>query len=226
MDFEKIKPAVEEIKLSEIQQERIIEACENHKKKSFNYKLWIPVAAAAVVTLVIFSPGFIFRASKSADNMEMESPESGNGFYYNYAADEDMFVVEDYMADGAVSVQSQTVTVEVKSLFNSGVYRKIYSVIPSQFAWLVDCEKYEEWEKSVRATGGMAMLQFVEHFGITREEFNSANEAYEAYLKSTRGGAVNKPSNENEEESEIFNADIIYSFDREKINSYYLADYK
>ena len=225
MDFEKIKPAVEEIKLSEIQQERIIEACENHKKKSFNYKLWIPVAAAAVVTLVIFSPGFIFRASKSADNMEMESPESGNGFYYNYAADEDMFVVEDHMADGAVSAQSQTVTVEVKSLFNSGVYRKIYSVIPSQFAWLVDCEEYEEWEKSVRATGGMAMLQFVEHFGITREEFNSANEAYEAYLKSTRGGAVNKPSNENEEESEIFNADIIYSFDKEKINKYYLADY-
>ena len=226
MDFEKIRPAVEEIKLNEIQQERIIEACENHKKKSFNYKLWIPVAAAAVVTLVIFSPGFIFRASKSADNMEMESPESGNGFYYNYAADEDMFVVEDYLADGAVSVQSQTVTVEVKSLFNSGVYRKIYSVIPSQFAWLVDYEEYEEWEKSVRVTGGMAMLQFVEHFGITREEFNSANEAYEAYLKSTRGSAVNKPSNENEEESEIFNADIIYSFDREKINSYYLADYK
>ena len=145
MDFEKIKPAVEEIKLSEIQQERIIEACENHKKKSFNYKLWIPVAAAAVVTLVIFSPGFIFRASKSADNMEMESPESGNGFYYNYAADEDMFVVEDHMADGAVSAQSQTVTVEVKSLFNSGVYRKIYSVIPSQFAWLVDCDGITEY---------------------------------------------------------------------------------
>ena len=224
MNFEKIKPAVEEIKLTEIQQKRIIEACENHKKKSFNYKLWIPVAAA-VFTLVIFSPGFIFRAGKSSDNME--APENGKGFYYNYAADEDMYVVEDYLADGVVSAQSQTVTVEVKSLFNSGVYRKIYSVIPSQFAWLVDSEEYEKWENTVRITGGMAMLQFVEHFGISREEFNSANEAYEAYLKSTFGGAVNKkPSNENEEELEMFNADIIYSFDREKINSYYLADYK
>ena len=37
MDFEKIKTAVEEIKLSEIQQDRIIEACENHKKK-YMYK--------------------------------------------------------------------------------------------------------------------------------------------------------------------------------------------
>ncbi len=227
MDFEKIKPAVEEIRLSEIQQERIIEACENHRKKSFNYKLWIPVAAAAVFTLVIFSPGFIFRAgSKLADNLAAPESENGKGFYYNYAADEDMYIVEDYLADGAVSAQSQTVTVEVESLFNSGVYRKIYSVIPSQFAWLVDSEEYKKWEKSVRATGGMAMLQFVEHFGISREEFNSANEAYEAYLNSTLGGAISgKPSDEAEEELEIFNADIIYSFDKDTINKYYLADY-
>ncbi len=226
MDFEKIKPAVEEIRLSEIQQERIIEACENHKKKSFNYKLWIPVAAAAVFTLVIFSPGFIFRASKSADNIGA-MPENGKGFYYNYADEEDMYIVEDYLADGVNSAQSQTVAVEVKSLFNSGVYRKIYSVIPSQFAWLVDSEEYEKWEKSVRISGGMAMLQFVEHFGISREEFNSANEAYDAYINSTLGAAtVGIPSDKSEEELEIFNADVIYSFDKDRINEYYLADYK
>lgn len=223
MDFEKIKPAVEEIELSEIQQARIIEACERHKKKSFNYKLWIPVAAALIV--VIFSPGFVFRAGSKAS--DMAAPENGKGFYYNDADEQEVYVAEDYLADGIVSVQSQTVTVEVKSLFNSGVYREIYSVIPSQFAWLVDSVEYKKWEKTVNASGGMAMLQFVEYFGITREEFESANEAYEAYINSTGEIAIGrKPENKAEEKSEIFNAEIIFSFDKEKINEYYLADYK
>ena len=225
MDFEKIRSAVEEIGMSEIQQERIIEACEKHKKKSFNYKLWIPVAAA-VFAVVIFSPGFIFRAgSKESD---MAAPESGNGFkYFADAADEEMYVaVEDYMTQIMASVQNQSTAVEVKSLFNSGVYRKIYSVIPSQFVWLVDSVEYEEWAKTVSVSGGMAMLQFVEYFGISREEFDSANEAYAAYINSTSGSSTDtKPSEKSEEELEIFNADIIYSFDKEKINSYYLADY-
>ncbi|MBR3819679.1 MAG: hypothetical protein IKJ41_11130 [Clostridia bacterium] len=233
MDFEKIKPAVDEIQLSEIRQERIIEACEKHKKKSFNYKLWIPVAVAAMFVVVIFSPGFIFRASKSADNMEAEAPENGKGFGYladSYAGevnDEEIYVaVEDCITQVVVSAQSQTNAVEVKSLFNSGVYRKIYSVIPSQFAWLVDFEEYKKWEKSVSVAGGMAMLQFVEHFGITREEFDYANEAYASYINSTSGCSIlGKPANKSEEELEIFNAEVIYSFDKDRINEYYLADY-
>ncbi len=223
MDFERIKPAVEEIKLSEIRQERIIEACEKHKKKSFNYKLWIPVAAA-VFAVVIFSPGFIFRAgSKAAD---MASPENGKGFY-NYADDQEVYIVEEYLADGVVSLQNQSIAVETKALFNSGVYRKIYSVIPSQFVWLVDYEEYKNWEKTVNVSGGMAMLQFVEHFRITREEFDSANAAYEAYINSMGESALHrKPVNKSEESREIFNAEIIFGFDREEINEYYLADYK
>lgn len=221
MDFEKIKPAVEEIKLSEIQQERIIAVCEKNKKKGFNYKLWIPVAAAVFV--VIFSPGFIFRAgSKSAD---MDAPENGKGFYYNDAAEQEVYVVEDYLADGVISVQNQSSSVETKALFNSGVYRKIYSVIPSQFVWLVDYEEYENWAKTVNVSGGMAMLQFVEHFNITREEFDSANAAYEAYINSMGESALDrKPADKSEESREIFNADVIYSFDSDIINEYYIAD--
>ena len=210
MDFEKLRPAAEEIKLSEIQKERIIEACEKQKRKSFNYKLWIPVAAAAMFVVVIFSPGFIFRAGKSADNAEAEAPEDGKGSVYNYAADEE-YIVEDYLADGVCSVQNQSTAFGTEPLFDSGIYREIYSVIPPQFIWLVDNAEYEKWEKTVSASDGMAMLQFVEHFGITREEFDSANESYQAYINSVG------------EEREIFNADIIYSFDRERINEYYLA---
>lgn len=230
MDFDKIKPAVEEIQLSEFQQEKILEACKKQKRKSFNYKLWIPVAAAAMFAVVIFSPGFLFRASE-ADNMA--APENGKGFYYladDYAdaADEEINIaVEDYITEGIFSAQSQSVSVTVNKLFDSGIYRSIYSVIPSQFAWLVDSEEYEKWEKTVKASDGMAMLQFVEHFGITKDEFNSANEAYKAYIDNAFGGALSsKPQNEAEEVREIFNADVIYNFDRDKINEYYLADYK
>lgn len=227
MDFDKIKPAVEEIQLSEIQQERIIEACKKQKKKSFNYKLWIPVAAAAMFAVVIFSPGFIFRANEA----DMAAPE--NNFQYaagDYAEFDNgkmNIAADDFISEEIFSDQSHTVSVTVKKLFNSGVYRKIYSVIPSQFAWLVDSEEYGNWEKTVKATGGMAMMQFVEHFKITREEFDSANEAYEAYINSTLGDALSgKPENEAEEEHEIFNADVIYSFERKKIDEYYVAVYK
>ncbi len=221
MDFEKIKPAVEEINLSEIQQERIIVACENHKKKRFNYKLWIPVAAAAVFTLVIFSPGFIFRASKSADNMA--SAESGNGF--GYLADSYVGKVNDeeimYNAaeEDCISVQNQSAAIGSSVLFDSGIYREIYSVIPSEFIGLVDSEEYKKWKISVDASGGMAMLQFVEHFGISREDFDAANEAYAASQNEF------KFSSDNPQKTEIFNADIIYTFDRETIDHYYLKQY-
>lgn len=219
MDFEKIKPAVEEIMLSEIQQERIIEACENHKKKRFNYKLWIPVAAA-VFTLVIFSPGFIFRASKSAD--KMASAESGNGFGYladsvGNAADEE--IMYDAAEEDCISVQNQSAAIGSSVLFDSGIYREIYSVIPSEFICLVDSEEYKKWKTSVDASGGMAMLQFVEYFGISREEFDAANEAYAARLNEF------KFSSDNPQKTEIFNADIIYTFNRETIDHYYLESY-
>ena len=221
MDFEKIKPAVEEIIMSEIQQERIIEACENHKKKSFNYKLWIPVAAAAVFTIVIFSPGFIFSASKSADNMA--SPESGNGFLYLEdsinGAVYDKEIIYDAAEEDCLSVQNQSAAVDSDVLFDNGIYREIYSVIPSQFAWLVDSDEYEKWKKSVDASDGMAMLQFVEYFGISREDFDTANEAYEAYLNDINF------SSDNPQKTEIFNADIIYTFSKEEIDHYYLESY-
>lgn len=220
MDFDKIKPAAEEISLDELQKERILAACRKTKRKKNNYKIWIPVAAAAVFAVVLISPGFIFRAKSSNDaaesfnnspladqeigfdaaEQEIFDAESGNGFYYS-------------------------ATLSSASLFGSNGYRRIYSIIPEQFTWLVDSAEYKRWKNGVKASGGMAMLQFVEHFGITREDFDTANEAYAAYLDSSylQGHIKKIPESSEEEEREIFNADIIYSFDREKIDEYYAA---
>ena len=153
----------------------------------------------------------------------MASPESGNGFLYLEdsinGAVYDKEIIYDAAEEDCLSVQNQSAAVDSDVLFDNGIYREIYSVIPSQFAWLVDSDEYEKWKKSVDASDGMAMLQFVEYFGISREEFDIANEAYKAYISEM------KMSAENPQKTEIFNADIIYTFSREEIDHYYLESY-
>lgn len=220
MDFDKIKPAAEEISLDELQKERILAACRQAKRKKSNYKIWIPVAAAAVFAVVLVSPGFIFRA-KSSDSAESfnNSPLADQNIEFD-AADQELFDAE------AGNGFYYSASLSSESLFSRSGCRKIYSIIPEQFVWLVDADEYKVWESRVNASDGMAMLQFVEHFGIPREDFDTANEAYAAYLDSCfiQGHLNGIPASSEEEEREIFNADIIYSFDRKKIDEYYSAN--
>ena len=64
-----------------------------------------------------------------------------------------------------------------------------------------DFEEYDEFLAQADLTKGMLIVQFVEYFGITREEFDAANK--------------------DENSKEIFNADIVYTFDKELIDEYY-----
>ena len=210
MDFDKIKSAAEEISLDELQKERILAACRKTKRKKSGYKIWISVAAAAVFAVVLISPGFLFRAKSSNDSAE--------SFNNNLLADQEIefYAAEEEIFDEAGNGIYHSASLSCASLFSCNGYREIYSVIPEQFTWLVDADEYKLWKSRVKASGGMAMLQFVEYFGIPREDFDAANDAYAAYLDSTPESA--------EEAREIFNADIIYSFDREKIDEYYSAN--
>lgn len=222
MDFDKIKPAAEEISLDELQKERILAACRQTKRKKNNYKIWIPVAAAAVFAVVLVSPGFIFRAksSDSAENFN-NSPLADQKAEF-YADDQELF---DADAGNGIYYSASLAS---SALFSSGGYREIYAIIPEQFTWLVDADEYKFWKSRVKASGGMAMLQFVEHFGIPREDFDTANTAYAAYLDSCffQGHLNGVPASSEEEHREIFNADIIYSLDREKIDEYYSVSYQ
>ncbi len=220
MDFDKIKPAVEEISLSDSQTEKILEACKKTKQKKFNGKVWIPVAAAAAFAVILISPGFLFRA-KSED---AAAPEAGNmaaeGALYDVYADSDAF-----SADVTLVMQSASSTA---FLFEHDGFRRIYATVPVQFSWLVDADEFEKWKKGIDASGGMAMLQFIEHFNVSREDFNSANEAYTAFIDSTyvNGHLHGRPESPEEESREIFNADLLYTFDRAAIDEYYVADYQ
>lgn len=199
MDFDKIRPAVEEIALDDIQKAKILNSCKN-KKRKFNYKPVVGiVASAAVITLVLASPGFLFRAS--------EADESSEDFFADRAENE-IFYADD---EDAVNINtSLSLTSSDYPLFVAEDYCDIYAVIPSEFSSLVNEDEYNIWAKSIDASGGMAMMQFIEHFNIPREDFENANSLYAertfAYLTDS---AVR------------FDADVIYSGNREAIDSFY-----
>ena len=196
MDFEKIKPAVEDITLSEAQKQAIIAECAKAKKKS-RAPIYA-VAAAAAMLILVFSPGFLFRADrKSADS-------AGN--------------IEEYCNNIAESTASGDCRV-----FEADGYADIYSVIPAEFVMLVNRDEFAEWSDECTADGGMALLQFVEHFQIPKEDFEAANAEYSARNANENSVADDGAGIDNkaEQPSESINAELIYSFDKEKIDEYY-----
>lgn len=206
MDFDKIKSAAQEIKLSDSEKLKMIEVCENSRtsKKKNRYVPAI-VAAAAAVVLVLFSPGFLFRASMK-DSESMENMAAND---YEYLADQ--FVAEDGM--GSISLQSSS---------NVG-YRSIYYEIPKEFRELVSEKEYSEWESRQIASNGMPVLDFVQFFAISREDFDKANTAYAQRVFEDFGMVplLRAADCAEQEQAEIFNADVIYSFNITEIQEYY-----
>ena len=196
MDFEKIKPAVEDITLSEAQKQAIIAECAKAKKKS-RAPIYA-VAAAAAMLILVFSPGFLFRADrKSADS-------AGN--------------IEEYCNNIAES----TATSDFR-IFEADGYAEIYSVIPAEFVMLVNRDEFAEWSGECTANGGMALMQFARRFNIPKEDFEAANAEYSARNANENSIADDGAGIDNkaEQPSESINAELIYSFDKEKIDEYY-----
>ena len=186
MDFSKIRPAVEDITLSNEQKEKILDACRG-KKRAFNYKPLAFAAAAAVTVVVIASPGFLFRAGSSndaAENVKENYYDSAGGDFYLYAADGDFSPQSPAENGSAADIP----------VFRAEGFSEQYSVIPFEFIALADRTEYESWVSGISPDGGMALMQFVKHFGIERSDFDTANIAYAA-----RTG-------------KFFNADEVYSF--------------
>lgn len=107
-------------------------------------------------------------------------------------------------------------------------YRGIYYDIPKPFFDIVGNEAYTAWRSSVAysyAEEIMSMKLFVQEFGITREQFDKANLELAKIIKYKLGcnPCVNPKDYANQEDDEIYNADIIYTFDDDIIREYYLS---
>lgn len=201
MDFSKIKPAVEDISLTDEQKEQIINSCQG-KKRKLNYKPLVAAAAAAVIIVAIASPGFLFRA-KSSDTAENAAQGDAKD-NYGYLADEE--ICDEYANNS--SIDSADGPVEDVCLyadltaFAAPDFKELYSLIPAEFLHFAD-DELSGWLSEVSADGGMAMMQFAKDFGIERTDFDHANIAFAARTGN------------------CFDADAIYTFDKELIDSIY-----
>lgn len=114
-------------------------------------------------------------------------------------------------------------------------YRCKYYSVPYQFIMLVGKESYDQWEDSFYVDNfyeseEMHMVSFIKHFNISREDFDKANEENIRVLGLSDDRVIYPPYEypENlesyryeDELNEVYDADLIYTFDNEKINAYY-----
>lgn len=225
-DFDKLREAAEEIKLDDLQKQRILEACKGKKRRKINYAALATAAAVLVITVAVFSPGFLMRA-KEADTM-VQNKAAVEDYYF---ADQDVGMLTDsaYSQNSANSENGDgkyiyTVDESTQVLFDAEGFRSIYSSLSQHFIALVDYEEYSEWASTVSEEGGMAIVQFVEYFGISKEAFDQANRDYAKHIYDFYGTApLYKASYRENEIYEIYNTELIYSSDRKMVDEYYKA---
>lgn len=107
-------------------------------------------------------------------------------------------------------------------------YRDNYYSVAAPFVYLVGKEVYREWkgkQPDPDETNVMLMVNFIRDFNISREDFNKANLEYAWRIKYLLNGTpvMNPKDFANQEDEEVYNADIIYTFNNELINEYYLT---
>ena len=111
-------------------------------------------------------------------------------------------------------------------------YRYNYYRVTSDYIDIVGSEAYSNWVKSnpiykTKKLDEMLMVSFIKHFNITREQFDEASqkrlELFEEFNMEPNFPPYEYEENYNYEKElyEIYNADIIYTFDNELINEYY-----
>ena len=130
--------------------------------------------------------------------------------------------------------ETTTQRTKTESLYDEYKYRSTYYSIPYSFVELVGKEVFWDWfrETPYRVypldVDEMAMVAFIKKFNISREEFDKANKKREQTLMETRGFTVMNPAKDdpyydrNVENCELYDGDLIYTFDNEIINAYYL----
>ncbi len=109
-------------------------------------------------------------------------------------------------------------------------YRMCYYNIPAPFAKLVGRDVSDEWEleygktHNVILSDRMLMVDFIKEFDISKEDFERANLELAKFWTRNGDSIFRGPRDyANQEFKEIYNADIIYTFDDEIINAYYLG---
>ncbi len=109
-------------------------------------------------------------------------------------------------------------------------YRLCYYHVPYKFTLLIDEEEYNKWKEEIylvypNDTNQMIIKRFIQDFNISREVFDKINneDALDIMNNSGEVPVMNPKDFIDQEPWEVFNSDIIYTFDDEIINAYYLS---
>lgn len=109
-------------------------------------------------------------------------------------------------------------------------YRNNYYQIPAFFAEIVNQDIFSAWEKEYYAnnysddTNVMVMVDFIKEFNISKEDFERANLKYAYFIDEVYSHICLDPQDYADQEfQEIYNTEIIYTFDNDLINEYYLG---
>lgn len=228
MDYEKLKEYGQNIKLTDEAKAEITAQCKAvQSKKRGSILLTAAVkrtaavfAAAAVIIAGIVCVKYLKQPAPKIDNTEKSSTvgstvENSTVTTPTQTAtkSENTETTENDIGGGRLTVQK---------------YRSIFYSIPSPFVELVGRDVYYEWIYTVDHTDKaekMLMPQFIQDFGITREQFDKANLEFARIVRDDLKGrpCINPKDYANQISDEIFNGDIVFTFDDEIINEYYLS---
>lgn len=109
-------------------------------------------------------------------------------------------------------------------------YRNNYYSIPTSFINIVGKRSFEEWEDVYLAenypddSNEMVMVAYIKAFDIPKEKFERANLEYAKFIDKIYSHICLDPQDYADQEfQEIYNTEIIYTFDNDIINEYYLG---
>ena len=110
----------------------------------------------------------------------------------------------------------------------SGKYRQCYYDIPYDFVILVGEDEYDTWYDEIYIPefnpDKSQVVAFVQYFNISKESFEKTNlKLAKDFVECGEKPTMRPLDYENQQTYEIYNADIIYTFDDEIINEYYLT---
>ncbi len=108
----------------------------------------------------------------------------------------------------------------------SSKYRQCYYHVPVYFIELVGEEEYHNWNNETYEFNQdeIKIGSFVRYFNISKEVFEKTNlQMAKDFVEWGEKPTLRPLDYENQQTYEIYNADIIYTFDGETINEYYLT---
>lgn len=128
------------------------------------------------------------------------------------------------LSESNFSSTENVVLAQVSSLdsggdFEVGIFRPIFYSMPAPFLDLVGRDTYFEWVDTrsyEERENECIAVSFVRYFNVSKENFNKANEELRQIWANV--GA----SSEDGSVYELYHTDLIYTFDNEKINEFFL----